>query len=136
MNMDFYGYFAYGDVDAVAQFAMAHWFAHDAEANAIATQFGQSLTTFNVSGLSIEEEWKALMTQDLEEIPLPMYDWLEAHNDSHQTMLEVISTNTGITVTSQADLSIVDFRDPQQMYDWMTLHQQMHQFEQVALKLT
>ena len=136
MNIDYLGYFAYGDEDAVKQFTTAHYFTHDAEAGAIAKQFGRNITTFNVSGDSAQESWIALMRRELEEPDYRLLDWLEAHNENHQQMLAAITANLGISVDIPVDLSLANFADDAQLYEWMTLHQQVHQFEQVALKLT
>lgn len=136
MNMDFYGYFDWGDVDAVNQFAMAHYFTHDAEANAIAKQFGRNIATYNVDGATAVDAWIALMKGELEEPPQSMSDWLEAHNDNHQSMLAAIGSGSAAGTFQAVDLSVVNFAHAEEMYDWMTLHQQLHQFEQAALGLS
>ncbi|MBA0084031.1 MAG: hypothetical protein HRJ53_03460 [Acidobacteria bacterium Pan2503] len=135
MNMDFYGYFEFGDADAVRQFVVAHYFTHEAEATALAAQFGRSPGTFNVSGMNIVDEWIGVMDGTIEETPRALNDWLEAHNDNHQSMAEIMGTSVA-NITGPVDLSIADFSNAEQLYEWLTLHQQMHQFEQVALKLT
>ena len=135
MNMDVYGYFEFGDLQAVPIFAMAHRFTHEAESNAIAAQFGQTIGTYNVSGLNIVNQWIGLMDGSIEHMTQEMYDWLEGHNENHQAMLAVIGSTVG-TTTGEVDLSLADFKDPVSLYDWLTLHQQIHQIEQAALGLS
>lgn len=136
MNMDFYGYFQYGDSDAVYQFAMAHFFAHQAEATAIAAQFGRNINVYNVSGQDIADDWVQLMAGQIEAQTRAMYDWLQSHNDSHVEMLQLMGTGGLAKSNAEVDLSLADFKDPDQMYDWLTLHQQLHQYEQTVLKLS
>ena len=136
MNMDVYGYFEFGDVMAVPQFAMAHRFTHEAESDAIAAQFGQTIGTYNVSGLNIVDTWMGLMDGSVEQMTQEMYDWLEVHSENHQAMLAAIGENPGVAITTEVDLSLADFTDPVSLYDWLTLHQQLHQLEQQALGLS
>ena len=135
-NLDVFGYFEFGDVLAVPQFAMAHYFAHDAESNAIAAQYGQTIGTYNVDGQDIVWDWIGLMDGSVDHMTAAMYDWLEAHNDNHQAMLVVLGNQNISTVTGEVDLSLADFSDPTQLYDWLTLHIQLHQYEQAALGLS
>lgn len=136
MNMDFYGYFNYGDDDAVRQFVLAHYFAHEAEANAIATQFGRSITTYNAAGFGAVDPWIALMHGEDNDPARGMYDWLQAHNDNHQTMLSIIGGGGTSATLQTVDLSLANFANEEEMYDWLTAHQQLHQFEQTSLGLT
>jgi len=134
MNMDLYGYFAYGDDVGVSTFALAHRFAHEQEAQAIATKFpGQVIQTFNVGAEEIVGPWQQMMADPDAPIPQGMFDWLISHNTNHTEMLALLPANATLV---QVDLSIVDFRDPDQMYEWMFLHQQMHDYEQSALGIT
>lgn len=135
MNMDYYGYFSFGDADAVRQFSMAHYFAHEAEANAIAKQFGATISTYNSAGFGAVEPWIGLMDGTIEQVPPEMYDWLQIHNDNHQTMLAILAKNGSPVLTSVADLSLADFGNPEQMDDWLQYHQTLHRFEQTALGL-
>lgn len=143
MNMDLYGLFEWGDEDGVKQFALAHRFAHDAEANALQAQYGAVVTTYAVGGQEIIDPWIGLMRGDFEQMPREMYDWLEAHNANHQNMLTLIGGAAGapaivnvLGTASSTDLSMVDFAKPAEMYQWLTLHQQLHTFEQQSLGLT
>ena len=136
MNMDFYGYFEFGDTEALPAFAMAHRFAHEAESAALAAQFGQTIGTYNVSGENVLATWAGLMDGSVPEMTREMFDWLEVHNENHQDMLSALQGVTQGIVTQEVDLSLTDFRDPTQLYDWLTLHQQLHQIEQDALGLS
>jgi hypothetical protein len=136
MNMDVMGYFEFGDAGGVQQFTMAHYFAHDAEAKAIVQQFGQTLSTFNVDGQDIQDDWIGMMDGTIEQMTPALYDWLQYHNDNHQEMLAAISGSNVNFNNQPVDLSLVDFSDPVALYDWLTLHIQIHQIEQQALGLT
>jgi hypothetical protein len=134
MNMDLYGYFVYGDDIGVSQFALAHRFAHEAEAQAIATQFpGQVIPTYDVGAEEIVGPWQQMMADPEAPIPQAMSDWLIIHNTNHQAMLALLPANADLVAV---DLSLADFRDPEQMYGWMTIHQLMHDWEQQSLGIT
>ena len=133
MNIDLYGLFEFGDEDGVKQFALAHRFTHEIEAAALKAQFGGTVSTFDIGGDGIVESWIGMMRGDIEEIPAEMSDWLQRHNDLHQTMLAYVGGNiTG----SISDISQVDFSDSAQMFDWLQRHQEIHKLEQQALGIS
>lgn len=132
MNIDLYGLFPYGDSDGVKAFTLAHRFAHDAERDAIAAKLGRTLGTYAVGGDEAVEPWIEMMQGRSQGIPQAMSDWLQLHNDNHQSMLSILSPSVALAAV---DLSIVDFRSADQMYEWLTLHQAIHQYEQQALGL-
>jgi hypothetical protein len=133
MNIDFYGLFNFGDEDAVKYFVLAHQFTHDAEARAAKEQYGQTLTSYDVGGISIVNPWIMQMRREVQGIPPAMADWLESHNNFHQNLLLLLPQSSGMPAT---DLSLVNFSVPWQMYEWLTLHQYLHAYEQQQLGIT
>lgn len=135
MNIDLYGLFEFGDEEGVKQFALAHRFTHEYEAQAINQRYGANLSTYGVGTNDIVEPWIALMRGEIEGQPQELSDWLELHNQNHQAMLSYLQ-GSPVTTIGGADLSMTDFGDAGQMAEWLTLHQQVHLYEQQALGLT
>lgn len=132
MNIDFYGLFNYGDEDGVKIFALAHQLTHDAESAAFAAQ-GIQVGDYEVGSQEVVQPWINAMRNPEEPQDPGLWLWLQMHNQAHQQMLANLPIAQSI---GGVDLSMVDFRDPDQMYQWLTMHQQIHDYEQQQLGIS
>lgn len=120
MNIDFVSQMAFGDTQALKDFALVHRFVHSANCAAIQRKGLGATPAALVDATPAMDAWAALMRHDENVDAQPLVDWLQLHGNLHQAEYDAIGAGEA------PDLTSVDFRSPEQFYDWMAAHQAIH----------
>jgi len=115
----------YGDADGLRNFFLTHSIAHRLYAIAAVGRFNTSLPSLNLYDTSALDSWIQCM-HDGANVTQALRAWLEAHNNLHQSELQLVN-QSGLY-----DFSVLNPQSEEQFYDWMQTHQAIHDYEAIA----